>query len=193
MPYELKGNWKKGRAYDLHTLSSVYLGEDEQGHKQFDSQRSEMGELLYQLKYQGKRKAVYKIIDLISRKFKGLDQFDFYIPVPSTNKARAYQPVEELANELGRRENISVIQPLSKKSGSQLKDIQEPEKRLDSLKENIKFVQDNKLDIAGKKVLLIDDLYRSGATLSICTDILYNQGKVGSVSVLTMTKTRSSS
>ena len=43
----------------------------------------------------------------------------------------------------------------------------------------------------GKKILLIDDLYRSGATLTIATDILLNIGKAKSVSVLALTKTRS--
>jgi len=51
MRYEIKGNWKKGLAFDLHTVASVYLGVDEYGHGRFDNTRSEIGELIYQLKY----------------------------------------------------------------------------------------------------------------------------------------------
>jgi predicted amidophosphoribosyltransferase len=43
----------------------------------------------------------------------------------------------------------------------------------------------------GKKVLLVDDLYRSGATLNAITDLLLTEGKAASVSVLTITRTRS--
>ena len=45
-------------------------------------------------------------------------------------------------------------------------------------------------DISGDNILLVDDLYRSGATLNSATEILYREAAVGSVSVLTMTKTR---
>jgi len=44
---------------------------------------------------------------------------------------------------------------------------------------------------AGKDILLIDDLYRSGSTLRIATDMLYHEANADGVCVLTMTKTRS--
>ena len=45
-------------------------------------------------------------------------------------------------------------------------------------------------DISGKNVLLLDDLYRSGATLTVATEVLLEAG-AKSVVVLTLTKTRS--
>ena len=51
MSIELLGNWKKGFAYDVHTLDSVYMGADEFGHDHWKTTRSEMGELVYRLKY----------------------------------------------------------------------------------------------------------------------------------------------
>ncbi|WP_180380065.1 ComF family protein [Campylobacter porcelli] len=42
-----------------------------------------------------------------------------------------------------------------------------------------------------KKILLIDDLFRSGATLNEITKTLYTQGEVDNVYVLCFTKTRS--
>ena len=53
MTIRIPGNWKKGFAYDIHTLDSVYLGVDEYGHDRWENTRSEMGELLYDLKYHG--------------------------------------------------------------------------------------------------------------------------------------------
>ena len=40
---KIDGNWKAGYAIDLHTISSVYLGDNPDGQPQFDNERSEMG------------------------------------------------------------------------------------------------------------------------------------------------------
>lgn len=42
----------------------------------------------------------------------------------------------------------------------------------------------------GKRVLLFDDIYRSGATLSVISSLLYECGEIDRVYVLTLTKTR---
>jgi predicted amidophosphoribosyltransferase len=42
-----------------------------------------------------------------------------------------------------------------------------------------------------KKILLFDDLYRSGATMNAITAALYEQGKASEVFALTITRTRS--
>jgi hypothetical protein len=48
-PRRINGAWREGFALDLHTLSSEYVGDDEFGHPRFDTIRTEIGELLYQL------------------------------------------------------------------------------------------------------------------------------------------------
>ena len=45
----------------------------------------------------------------------------------------------------------------------------------------------------GKGILLFDDLYRSGATVSAITALLKNEGKAKAVRLLTLTQTRSKS
>jgi len=65
MAITLEGNWKSGKAYDLHTVSSTHLGKDEFGHDRFDNTRSAMGELLYQLKYQHDKTKVSEIVTLL--------------------------------------------------------------------------------------------------------------------------------
>ncbi len=43
MAHKLIGSWKKGLAFDIHTVESLYLGVDQFGHDRFDNTRSEMG------------------------------------------------------------------------------------------------------------------------------------------------------
>lgn len=188
MRHRLEGNWTKGLAFDLHTVASVYLGPDEFGHDRFDNTRSEIGELVYQLKYKNDQSAVARIIELLSA-IKGIENFDAIIPVPSS-KARAVQPVDAIAKALGEQRGVPVLEGyLIKEGNAELKGIHDPEERLKALESTIKI--SGKQDISGQRVLLLDDLYRSGATLNACCNVLKEQGGVGDISVLTMTKTRS--
>lgn len=190
MTIELRGNWKKGFAYDVYTLRSVYLGQNQYGHDQFDNTYSDIGELVRQLKYRNDKSVVGKIIDLVE-KIKEFKNFDAIIPIPATKKQRPYQPVDELALELGKRHDVKVLTGLltKKAGGPELKNVDDPGERRELLKDVISLSGDD--DISGQNVLLLDDVYRSGATLSVATDILLNQAKVKSVCVFTMTKTRS--
>ena len=49
----VRGTWDDGRTLDLHIRSSDFVGYNEYGHAQFESTRTELGELLYRLKYKG--------------------------------------------------------------------------------------------------------------------------------------------
>jgi len=188
--YKLEGNWENGLAFDLHTLSSEYLGQDEYGHDRYNNTRSEMGELVYQLKYKHDSTVVNKIVDLL-QVIKGLDKMDVIIPIPPSNTNRTEQPVFSIATEFGKRFNIAVcLDVLAKSKGSkELKSITNPKEREEALRNSV-FIA-NHYDLSGKTVLLIDDLYRSGATLRVATNLLYSEEQVEKVYVLTMTKTRS--
>ena len=190
MTIELKGNWKRGFAYDVHTLDSVYMGVDEHGHDSWQTTRSEMGELLYRLKYQGDASVVGQIVDMLG-KYKGLETMDAIIPVPSTNKQRKIQPVLAIAQALAKRVNVPVLDNVLQKQtgGQELKNVDDPQARQALLKTSLTL--NPNANLAGKNILLLDDLYRSGSTLTVATDILYQQAKVKNVFVLVMTKTRS--
>lgn len=190
MTIELIGNWNKGFAHDVHTLDSMYMGVDEYGHHRYKTTRSDMGELVYQLKYCSDRTVIGKIVDMLD-KYKGLETMDAIIPIPSTNKNRAIQPVYEIAQELGRRISVPVLENvlITQENGQELKNIDNPDDRKKVLQKQM--ILTNIHPIATYNILLIDDLYRSGSTLHVATDILYQQAKVKSVSVLIMTKTRS--
>jgi competence protein ComFC len=191
--YKLEGNWFKGIAFDLHTIKSVYLGVDANGNDKYENTRSEMGELVYQLKYRNNQTVVRDIVDLL-KNIKGIGKMDAIIPIPPTNKVRKIQPVYAIADRIGEVFDIEVyFDVLDKSQDSQeLKSIDDPIQRQEALFQSMNIVHNsNTRRLADKKVLLVDDLYRSGSTLEVATDLLYSKANVKSVYVLTMTKTRS--
>jgi competence protein ComFC len=189
MVFNLEGNWKSGKAYDLHTVSSTHLGVDEFGHDRFDNKRSEMGELVYQLKYRSDPATIDIIVKLLDG-IGGIEKFDFLIPIPPTKKDRPIKPVELITAALGERRGVKVLDCLVNAGSEELKGVTDPLARIDMLEEALSL-RDIGKQVADKKVLLVDDLYRSGSTLRVATALLYKDGKAASVSVLTMTKTRS--
>jgi competence protein ComFC len=188
-PQEISGNWKSGIALDFHTTSSTPIGYNEAGYMQFDTVRPEIAELLYQLKYQGQQDAAQGIITAAVKFLRPhRAKLDLMIPVPPSI-LRAVQPVLVLARGIGKAIDLPVVECVtSTPATTQLKGVTDPEKRkelVDGL-----YAVDPK-HMAGKNVLLFDDLFRSGTTLNAITDVLLQQGKAASVRVLTITKTRS--
>lgn len=187
--YPLQGNWHVGAAFDLHTLSSTYLGPNEFGHDTFDNTRSEMGQLVYDLKYKSDPTKIAKIINLLSV-FEGLERYDLFVPIPQTNKARPIDPVAMIASALGENRGVPVVLGNLVNNGSaELKAVSDPLQRHALLKAALHL--NDPATFEGKEIILIDDLYRSGSTLRAATDLLYKLGRAKVVSVVTMTKTRS--
>jgi len=190
MSYEIKGNWDWGRSIDLHTLKSVPIEMDNYGNVvKWDTTRSEIGELVYQLKYKQDKSVVSKIVDLVLNQihFQNIDNL-ILIPAPPSKLDREFQPVFLIVEELAKRLNVPYYLDLLKKENSEeLKNEDDVEKRIKILQNSIKI--NKNYDIVNKRILVIDDLYRSGVTLSVVSDILKNL-KVKAVYVLTMTKTR---
>ncbi len=60
-PMRIPCRWVDGYTLDYHTISSVYLGDDELGNPQFDTKRSEVGEFLYRLMYRSDLTAVARM------------------------------------------------------------------------------------------------------------------------------------
>lgn len=191
MTIVLKGNWKKGFAYDVHTISSTYLGADEYGHEQWETTRSEMGQLIYDLKYKQNTSVVSSIVDLLLKMdgIEIIDQVDCIVPIPATNPNRTAQPVLEIVCELEKYVDIPVMYDLltMERGGPELKNVFDPSRRQELLRE--KLILSDKHNISNQNILLIDDLYRSGATLKEATELLYDAG-VQNVYVIAMTRTR---
>lgn len=189
-PKRIIGRWTEGFALDFHTLSSEYIGDDEYGHPQFDTKRSEIGELLYRLKYREDKSVLGDIISTASQFIKSKNwPVDLIVSVPPSRKGREFQPVPPLAMGIGGALGIDVcIDCVTKvKDTPELKSIFDFEKRMSILKDAFE-IRDPV--VAGRSILLFDDLYRSGATLNAVSRLLKQEGKAKNIYVLTLTMTR---
>jgi competence protein ComFC len=188
-PQKIEGNWKKGIALDVHTVSSTYTGVNEFGHDTFENQYSELGDLLHRLKYKHDLSVVEEIVASVVEFLKQYPKaVDIIVPVPPSAK-RANQPVITVAKGI----SIALGLPLAEcvtptRETTALKGVTDPAKRKE-LVSGLYAVDSSKT--TGRNILLFDDLYRSGTTLNEITDILLKDGKAASVRVLTLTRTRS--
>ena len=191
-PRKIRGKWAEGYALDLHTTNSTFLGYDGYGHPQFETVRSELGELLYKLKYRADPSAVDSIAETAAEFLaeKWRVNVDLIVPVPPSNTGRKRQPVLEVATAISERTGIALcLDGLVKvKQTPQLKDVFDFKERVAAL-EGAFTVEKTK--IQGKSVLLFDDLFRSGATMNTITECLITGG-AEVVYTLTLTRTRSS-
>ncbi len=180
-----EGNWRYGWALDWHTIRDDSAPE---GYV-----RTEIGQALYELKYQNDLSQIDFIAEKAAQFLKTRKVTPYLaaiIPVPPSDLSRDFQPVSELATEIGKRVGLKVDHDYLKKVRQTpgIKDIEEYQDRLRLLEGAFRVVD---MRYRGKKLLVFDDLYRSGATLRTVTEALLDQGGVDRVFVLTITKTRS--
>lgn len=186
-PIKLDGIWDEGYAMSQYSLGSKYLGEDAFGLEHYDTEYSEIGKLLYSMKYNGQVDTSKEIVELISgfiSTWLSDKEIDSVIPVPPT-KERNVQPVLLVAARIA--EHIGawyVPNVLEKITAEETKNIPKEERNLSGA---IRKVKNAKRDLS---VLLVDDLYSSGATASACTEVLKSDPRIKHVYFLAIAKTR---
>jgi competence protein ComFC len=188
-PRKIPGRWRDGYALDLQTVSSSYIGDDEYGHPRFDTKRSEVGELLYRLKYRADRSAVSELVGAAVTFLESWKPgIEIVVPVPAS-RMRTMQPVMVIADMLAQRLGITLADCVKRtRDISELKYVTEYDERI-RLLAGIHSV--DAAVVKGKRVLLFDDLFRSGATMNAITVELYDKGGVADVFALTITQSRS--
>ncbi len=193
-PMALRGQWRAGFALDYQTVSSICIGHNEYGHPVFDTKRTELGELLYRLKYGSDKGVVDEIVETVAgfMEVSWKPTLTMVVPMPPSESGRAEQPVFILADALGRRLGLPVRRDAVAKvrKTPQLKNVYDYNERMGLL--DGAFSSDPSV-VSGQKALLFDDLYRSGATMNTVTKVLYEQGKAAEVYTLALTRTRKKS
>lgn len=188
-PIKLHGAWDEGYALDYHVISSSYLGDNVYGHPRYDTVRSEIGEALFLFKYRNNYDKLKEIIALAKPfldEWEALKTVDVVIPAPASGKERSYQPAFEIAREIADYLNIAYVEDvLIKTAGPQSKDSSFDEKQ-----EISGTIIAQKKATREHNILLVDDLFQSGATLQECVRVLRQDAKLKRVFVLTMTKAK---
>lgn len=185
---EIKGPWDQGWALDKHMLKSTYLGEDQYGHPRFDNTRTEVGEATYQLKYQHDWDQVKPLAQALADNiFPKFQSVGLIVPMPASTE-RKRQPVTEVAQALGAIVEIPVFTDLLRKAhnGKKLKDLNTKEEKTEALGDS--FSVNDEIGNDGKwNVLVIDDLFHTGATMETACNVLRTYPKVGKIYVASLT------
>jgi predicted amidophosphoribosyltransferase len=181
---QIFGNWDLGYALDKHTLRSTYIGDNEYGHPQFNTERSEPGEALFQLKYRSDWDQAKVIAHAIAANaYPKFANVGLIVPMPAS-KARQRQPVTEIARELAAIVKLNCFEDILRKAttGRALKDIGSKDERAKVLAGAITLNDEIRED--GRwNVLLVDDLYDTGASLEAATTVLRTYKKIGRIYV----------
>ena len=136
--------------------------------------------LIHALKYQGKQ----SLAKIFSKGLTGLlnsdpilKQADAIIPIPlhpARQRERGYNQTELLGLELSRQTCIPIINALKRKKNTKSQTTLNPAKRQENMRGA--FVVKNSSLVLNKKVILIDDVMTSGATISSAAQTLLNAG-----------------
>ena len=186
-PMLIKGPWAEGYVLDFHSISSIPTGDP---YHPFDTKRTELGELLYRLKYGGNQSALTSIADTVEDFLRNHWQpppiFEAIVPAPPSLTTRKKQPVINLAREVASRFNVQASEGIAVKAKPtpQMKNVPIWERP-----ETLQVAIQKGADVAGERILLLDDLMESGSTLRRVAEVVLSGG-AAAVYALVLTRTR---
>jgi len=175
-PRPLVGSWQTGWALGFH--SRISGG---------DWSRSGVGDLTYRLKYESDTTVLPALIQQTLDLFQAhpeTNQAEIIIPVPSTTE-RKVNPVHAFCEALAGKIKMPMQTLVAKTRQTQ------PQKEMKTLAQkraNVAGAFSLRGEVKGRKVLLVDDLFDSGATLDEITRLLLKHG-AARVNVLALTRT----
>lgn len=186
---QLTGPWLQGWALDKHTISSTITGHYPNGYPIWDTKRPEAGEALFRLKYRFDWSQVEPLAAAMAEHiFPRLPHVGLIVPMPAS-KERTRQPVTEVAELLGAKTNTPVFTDLLRKANPSrvsLKDLKTKQEKTEAIGDG--FSINPEITNEGKwNVLLVDDLFDTGASAEAACKALSSYQKVGGIYLATMT------
>ena len=142
-----------------------------------ENTRTEIGELEYQAKYHPESSEYNNVIASLTERMQGLldsipffKDADYICVVPSSHAF-----VREIVSGLKGFDFSDISSSLSWNKKSELKNAESLEDKLDALLNSHLMIADD-VDLEGKNILLVDDLYKSGLTMQYVAMMLKNAG-----------------
>lgn len=187
MPIPLTGEWYDGYALDQYTLSSEYIGEDVFGHSRFHTTYTEIGKLLYSMKYNGhfdtSTEIATKCKEFMDKWLKD-KKIDIIVAVPPTHQ-RDVQPVFLIGETLSALTGIPFTSNvLEKTSPVETKNIPHNER---NLRGSIRQLLPAKREC---NILLLDDILSTGSTANECARVLKQDKLVRDIYFLAIAKSK---
>lgn len=185
---QIHGPWDNGWVLDKHTLHSVYIGEDEYGHPRYNTTRTEVGEATFQLKYRDDWAQAKPLAQAIAyHVYPKLSNVGFILPMPASTP-RTRQPVTEVTNELGALVKVPVFDNILLKAatGTSLKNLNSKEEKVAAIGDSLS-VNDAITNQGKWNVLVVDDLFHTGASMEAACQVLRTYPKVGKIYVAALT------
>lgn len=146
-------------------------------------------ELILLFKFKKRFDAGEELVKLIEDKFISLVGKDYivtYIPIEKKSlEVRGFNQCEYLARELGIRNGYEVLNLLEKVKETKAQKTLKKEERFNNIKGAFRVI--NEKDVKGRKVLIIDDVVTTGATLMEAEKILKESGAL-KIKILTLAK-----
>lgn len=185
-PEQVSGPWEEGWVLAKHSISSIPVGVDEHGRMRFQTTRTPLGELVYQFKNRGG--AADDIVEtaLSFVRSRWPHHFDGVVAMPPSIR-RIRQPGIVLATALASGLSSVVLdQVVSKPIGTlPIKNLARPS-RANVLATAI-VAGTQRVD--GKAILLVDDLWETGATMRRVAEVVGAQG-AARIFAIAMTRTK---
>lgn len=188
---KIEGNWDFGYALDKHMLSSVFTGNNEAGHPTFDNTRTQAGEAVYQLKYrQDWSKAPLLANAVVRHVVPLLGKIGLVVPMPAST-ARQRQPVTEVAQEVAKKLEVPAFDNLLIKNAVPNANVSLKNMNNKAEKEAAlagRFGINDEITNDGRwNVLVIDDLFDSGASMEAACSALRTYAKINKIFVAALT------
>lgn len=113
-------------------------------------------------------------------RFETGEKFDYLVPVPLhfyRENWRGFNQAEEVALVVGKKMKIGILNVLKRKRKTKQQSlILDRETREQNVKGAFKVKKESGKMLKGKKVLLVDDVFTSGADMRECTKVLKKAG-----------------
>lgn len=188
---EVYGPWKSGYVLDRHIINSTFIGNNPvTGRPMFDNEYSEAGQAMYQFKYQSDETQLTSLMNAFMAHLAPLYPTVSFIVTMPPSLARAQQPMPLLAQSIAEQWGKPYFDNLliKKQHTDSMKNIPSRSEKIQALTSAIGF-EDHIKNEGRWDVLILDDLFGSGASLEVATKVLSTYDKVNDIYVAAFTKT----